>query len=418
MKKSIALLLFLTLLTASSAFAALAAETPAVSYYAYWCGALEPDSYVERHVQDMTGMDIQVRKVAHTDKEAVNLMLASGDMPDCGWFEHTVTQMTDEELIRGIPVEMVRDVYKRQTYNLMAGVLRSLGDGNTPLYAMIVASVINIALDLLFVAVFSWGVAGAAVATLIGQISSCLFCFLRLRGVEAIRLSRADFAPDRARLLHLLRLGTPLAVQNAIISIGGMIVQSVVNGLGVLFIAGYTATNKLYGMLEVAATSFGYATTTYVAQNLGARRIDRIRSGLRASVVMCIAASASIGALMLLLGRPILSLFITGSPQEVETSLSIAYEFLSIMSVSLPILYMLYVYRSALQGLGDTLTPMLSGFVEFLMRTGSAVLLPGLIGYQGVFWAEVLAWLGAAVLLVISYYRRFLRLCPGASPDA
>ena len=108
MKKSIALLLFLTLLTASSAFAALAAETPAVSYYAYWCGALEPDSYVERHVQDMTGMDIQVRKVAHTDKEAVNLMLASGDMPDCGWFEHTVTQMTDEELIRGIPVEMVR----------------------------------------------------------------------------------------------------------------------------------------------------------------------------------------------------------------------------------------------------------------------------------------------------------------------
>lgn len=300
-------------------------------------------------------------------------------------------------------------------YNLLAGILRSLGDGNTPLYAMIVASIVNVVLDLLFVAVFGTGVAGAAAATLIAQVCSCAFCLLRLRHVKAVHLSRADFRLQRARLMHLLRLGTPLAIQNAIISIGGMIVQSVVNGMGVLFIAGYTATNKLYGMLEVAATSFGYATTTYTGQNLGAKRIDRIRSGLRASLAMCLLAAAAIGAVMLIFGRSILSLFLSGTPEDVAQSLDYAYEFLSIMSATLPVLYVLYVYRSTLQGLGDTLMPMLSGFAEFIMRTGAAMLLPGLIGHSGVFWAEVLAWAGAVVILVTSYYTRFDKLCARAA---
>ena len=296
-------------------------------------------------------------------------------------------------------------------YNLIAGILRSLGDGNTPLYAMIVASLVNVALDLLFVAALSWGVTGAASATLIAQLCSCAFCLWRLRGVKVVHPAPADFRPEPARLLHLMRLSVPMAIQNAIISIGGMIVQSVVNGMGVLFIAGYTATNKLYGMLEVAATSFGYATTTYAGQNLGAGKIDRIRSGLRASLAMCLLASATIGGCMLLFGRSILSLFLSGTPQEVEQSLNYAYEFFSIMSAMLPVLYILYVYRSTLQGLGDTLMPMVSGFAEFIMRTGAAMLLPGLIGHTGVFWAEVLAWSGAVAILVTSYYTRFDALC-------
>lgn len=300
------------------------------------------------------------------------------------------------------------------TYNLLAGILRSLGDGNTPLYAMIVASFINITLDLLFVAVLSFGVAGAAAATVIAQVCSCVFCLWRLRGVKTVHVKRPDFRPEAARLFHLLKLGTPLAIQNAIISIGGMIMQSVVNGMGVLFIAGYTATNKLYGMLEVAATSFGYATTTYTGQNLGAWRLDRVRSGVRASLKMSMLASVTIGAVMLLFGRQILSLFLSGAPQDVAQSLDYAYEFLSIMSATLPILYVLYVYRSALQGLGDTLMPMLSGFAEFIMRTGAAFILPGIIGYSGIFWAEVLAWTGAVAILVTSYYARFDKLCARA----
>ena len=126
---------------------------------------------------------------------------------------------------------------------------------------------------------------------------------------------------------------------------------------------------------------------------------------------MCLLASATIGGCMLLFGRSILSLFLSGTPQEVEQSLNYAYEFLSIMSAMLPVLYILYVYRSTLQGLGDTLMPMVSGFAEFIMRTGAAMLLPGLIGHTGVFWAEVLAWTGAVAILVTSYYTRFDALC-------
>lgn len=294
-------------------------------------------------------------------------------------------------------------------YNLMAGILRSLGDGKTPLIAMIIASITNIALDLLFVVVFHWGVAGAAIATLIGQAGAALFCLFRLYNLEIIRPSKSDFEWDFAVFSRLMRLGFPLSLQHIIISIGGMILQRIANGLGVLFIAGFTATNKLYGLLECAAISFGYATTTYVGQNLGAKRMDRIKSGMRCSIIISVITSISVGVLMLLFGRNIVGLFISGAPEEAAQSTQIAYEFLSVMSVALPVLYLLYTYRSALQGMGDTASPMISGFAEFIMRIASAFFLPGLIGYWGLFVAEVLAWIGADIILIPNYYKRFKR---------
>lgn len=291
-------------------------------------------------------------------------------------------------------------------YNLLAGILRALGDGKSPLIAMIIASITNITLDILFVAQFHWGVEGAAIATVIAQIASCIYCIFRFRSVDILHLHRPDFEKNVIMIRRQLRLGLPLAMQNIIICVGGMILQRVVNDMGVLFIAGFTATNKLYGVLEVAATSSGYAITTCVGQNLGARKFSRIRRGMRSAVWMNVFIAACIGGLMLLFGKPILSLFITGAPEETAQSLNYAYEFLACMSIGLPILYILYAYRCALQGLGDTIMPMLSGFAEFVMRTGAALLLPGLIGYWGIFLAEVLAWLGADMILVTSYYQK------------
>lgn len=294
-------------------------------------------------------------------------------------------------------------------YNLMAGILRSLGDGKTPLIAMVIASLTNIVLDLLFVVGFGWGVAGAAIATLIGQASAIVFCFFRLKSVDVIRLTREDFRPDAAIMSRLMRLGLPLSLQHIIISVGGMILQRIANGMGVLFIAGFTATNKLYGLLECAAISFGYATTTYVGQNLGAKRMDRIKSGMRCSVIISIVTSVTIGLLMIIFGKWIVGLFISGSPEDVVVSTRIAYEFLVVMASALPILYLLYAYRSALQGMGDTTSPMLSGVAEFIMRMASAIILPGMIGYWGLFVAEVLAWTGADLILIPNYYKQFRR---------
>lgn len=296
----------------------------------------------------------------------------------------------------GVPVMMA--------YNLLACVLRSLGDGKTPLQAMAVASVTNIVLDLLFVMVFQWGIAGAAAATLIAQVVSGLFCLYHIGKLELLRLSKTNLRLQRETAPHLLGLGFPMAFQNCIIAIGGMIVQFVVNGSGVIFIAGFTATNKLYGVLEIAATSYGYAMITYVSQNLGAGRYRRIRQGTRAALAIAAATSLVIAAVMLVFGRAILSCFISGTPQEVEQAMETAYFYLAIMSVGLPVLYVLHVMRSAVQGMGNTALPMVSGVVEFIMRTATALYLPLAVGEAGIFFAEPAAWMGADVVLACSYF--------------
>lgn len=305
----------------------------------------------------------------------------------------------------GIPVIMA--------YNLLASILRALGDSKTPLYAMIVAALINVVLDLLFVVGFHWGIAGAAAATVIAQFFSSVYCFRNVRRITIIRLEKGDLKPTRELTGILMKLASPIALQNAIISVGGMVVQAVINRYGMLFIAGFTATNKLYGILEIAATSYGYAVTSYVGQNLGGGLVGRIKQGMRAATLVALGTSAVIAGAMLLFGNFFLRLFISGTPEEIDTSMQIAYHYLAIMSVCLPILYMLHIYRSALMGLGDTVVPMLSGFAEMAVRIAVALFLPMLMGQEGIFFAEVGAWTAAAILLVAAYFVRIHRLPAG-----
>ena len=299
-------------------------------------------------------------------------------------------------IFAGLPIFMA--------YNVLGGILRSLGDGKTPLFAMVIASFVNIGLDLLFVVVIRMGVIGAAVATVIAQMTSCLFCISRLKNLSMVHPGKEDFLLTKAAAGKQMRLGVPMAFQNVIIAVGGMFVQSIVNGMGVAFIAGYTATNKLYGLLEIASVSYGYAVSTYAGQNMGAKKPERIRKGVHIAVFIGVLTAFLIGGLMFLVGHHIVGSFLSGEAQEVAEALKVALEFLHIMASMLFLLYLLYIYRAAQQGMGNTMMPMLSGFVELFMRLGAAILLPGLIGYQGLFWAEVLAWLGADLLLIPSYY--------------
>ena len=289
-------------------------------------------------------------------------------------------------------------------YNFEAALLRALGDSRTPLMAMVTAALTNVALDLIFVLVFKWGIAGAASATIIAQVVSFVYCFAAIRKIDIIRIKRDDISIHAGMSKKLLIVGVPIVFQNTMISIGGMILQSVVNSYGFLFVAGYTAANKLYGLLETAATSFGFAITTYTAQNLGAGNFKRIRKGMRSAVIMALVTSVVVSVIMLIFGRPVLRLFISNETGQVEEVLEIAYLYLSIMSCFLAVLYALHTYRSALQGLGNTVVPMLSGIMEFIMRTTAVMLLPRFVGERGVFYAEVLAWAGAVVILVTSYY--------------
>ena len=304
-------------------------------------------------------------------------LLVTGEMlaPEMLTFLGTPEELMPQALVylkisyAGIPVITA--------YNLLASTLRALGDSRTPLYSMIAASVINIALDLLFVCYFKWGIGGAAWATIL--------------------------LPDILLLRSIAILSAPMMLQNFFIVVGGMVVQSVVNTFSVIFIAGFTAGAKMHGVLEIATSSFGFAMTTYVAQNLGAGRIDRIHEGVRSAFWAAIATACVIAAVMLLTGRMILSGFVSGTPEEIKATVDVAYRYLAIMCVCLPVLYLLYIFRSSTQGLGNTFLPMVSAFAELIMRVASALILARIIGEDGLFIAEVAAWGGAVIVLIFSY---------------
>ena len=174
----------------------------------------------------------------------------------------------------------------------------------------------------------------------------------------------------------------------------------------------------MYGLLEIAALSFGYTMTTYVGQNLGARKLDRIRRGVRDAVLISVLTAVVIGVLMLVFGKPLLGLFISGAESDRQNTIATAYEYLSVMSIFLPVLYILYVVRSSLQGMGRSVMTMVSGIAEFCVRTVVALTLPAVYGYHALFWGEVFAWIGADIVLISSYIIAVFQLRRSLSAEA
>ena len=301
-------------------------------------------------------------------------------------------------------------------YNFAASLLRALGDGRTPLVAMVIASVINIILDLVFVLVLRWGIMGAAVATVIAQIFSFIFCLIRILSIDFLKLSPDDLKLDGRLCAKLIGLGAPVALQNAIIAVGGIVVQTVINGFGVVFVAGITATNKFYGLIELAAIAFGYSMTTYMGQNMGAGKLDRIKKGMTAGAVLAASVSLIVSAVVFIFGKPMISMFVSSNADNYEEVLRIGFTYLCVMGAFLSVLYLLHVYRSALQGLGDTFMPMMSGVAELVMRIAIALTLPQIIGEWGIFATEVFAWVGATILLIVSFYIKIRKYTKNGLP--
>ena len=292
--------------------------------------------------------------------------------------------------------------------NVLGGFLRAIGDSRTPLIAMVFATAVNIGLDILFITQMK-RVEGGAIATVCAQAVSVLICFLAVCRVPELRPARTDLKPDRAMTRRLLKLGAPVAFQNFVISIGGLVLQSVVNGYPFPFIAGYNTASRMQGLVEIAGGSLGGGVGTFVGQNAGAKRLDRVRDGLKKSAVIGLAMGIAVGLAVAVFGRPLLSLFMGDDEQTLrmyDQVMTYGHRFLCVMGGGLPMLYLLFVYRSALQGLGDTMIPMLSGFVELALRIGMALLLPLFLREWGVYFAEIAAWIGAAILLMFGYRRR------------
>ena len=305
----------------------------------------------------------------------------------------------------GLPVVMC--------LNAFSGFLHALGNSRTPLMAMACSSAVNIGLDWLFVGPLKLGTSGGAYATVIAQVVSAAICLVTVLRIPELQPTRSDYHPDPVVMKMLMKLGFPIAFQNVIISLGGLVLQSVVNAFGFIVMAGYNATSRLQGLVEISGVSLGNAAGTFTGQNYGAGKMDRVRLGLRRSAQTCFAMALVIGTIMVCLGKPVLSMFIRAEAEVASQVLTIGYDFLRVMAAGLPMLYLLFVYRSTLQGLGNTVTPMVSGFVELAMRIGTALLLPGLLGVWGVYLAEIAAWVGAGIFLIIGCYRQLAhcRVC-------
>ena len=289
-------------------------------------------------------------------------------------------------------------------YNMAGAILRGLGDGKTPLAAMVIAALLNLALDCLFVFVFHWGIVGAAAASVIAQLVSFLYCAAAIIKTDCIHLHREAWQLDWERLKNMLVFGLPVALQYIIITSGGIILQSSINMQGSIFIAGYTATNKLYSLLQCFAMSFGQATCTFLAQNYGAGLHHRVRRGVRDSMVIVTVTALIIMAITLLTRQYILRVFLDVNAAGGNEALEVAIRYVTIMVLCFPILHPLYVYRNALQAIGVAVWFLWSGVAELAARILMSKVLIHTIGTDALFIAEPASWLGALLCVMLPYF--------------
>ena len=304
-------------------------------------------------------------------------------------------------------------------YNMASGILRSLGDSRTPVVFLVLASLLNIVLDLLLILVFRMDVAGAAVATAISQLVSGIGCVLvMIRSFPILKLSREDrrFSLPLAR--RMLGVGLPMGLQFSITAIGSVVVQWSVNGLGINAVAAVSAASKLSAFFTCVFDALSSTMATFAGQNVGARKLDRVRQGLRAEAVLgtgyCLAALG----ILVLFGRPMLGLFVDASETEV-TALGVRFLIIN-ASFYIPLLFV-NIVRLCIQGMGFTRVAMFAGLFEMAARTTVALLLVPEIGFTGACLASPAAWITADLFLIPCYFRvmRNLqgRLLPGVEPE-
>lgn len=289
-------------------------------------------------------------------------------------------------------------------YNGCAAILRSFGDSKTPLYALMISSVLNIVLDLAFVVVWDFGVAGVAAATVISQHVSGAYClFYLIRKRKYFQLEGMSWKPDKEMVLQIFKTGVPTAFQSCLISIGGMSVQRLINSFGTSVMAAYAAAVKIDNIAIQVIVSLGTALSVFTGQNIGQKNYDRIRTGLRNTLCMTGIASVLIACLAFFFGRNMMLLFL-GTEGSSET-VSIGATYLSIMGVAYIICGIMQSYQNVIRGSGDVNTCMVAGMTELAGRVVFAYLLAATpLGVTGIWIATPLSWGCGCVVPVIRYY--------------
>lgn len=293
-------------------------------------------------------------------------------------------------------------------YNTLSCVLRALGDSRTPLYFLILSSILNIGLDFFFILSFHMGVEGAAYATVLSQVVSGLLCLIYMaKRYPQLKMRREDWRFDWGFAWVHLRIGLPMALQFSVTAIGMMALQASLNSFGSTVMAAFTAASKVELVFTQPMTTLGVAMSTYAAQNLGAGKYCRIKSGMRAGLILAGASVILATFAVTLLGRFFVRLFIDSPTEEI---FSASQTYLNTIAIFFIPLALLNLYRYALQGMGSAGITVLAGAIELVMRTAACQILPPIIGYQGVCLASPMAWIGAFAPLIFIYIHRMKKL--------
>lgn len=292
-------------------------------------------------------------------------------------------------------------IFATVLYNMLASVLRALGNSQVPLYFLILSALLNVVLDLLFIIVFHWGAAGAAYATVISQGVSGVLCLVYIaKKMPELRLEKEDFRLSAHIVKMQVGIGIPMALQYSITAIGTMMVQSALNMLGSMAVAAFTAASKVEQIATQAYVALGTTMATFCAQNMGAGKLDRIRRGFRATTWIGVAYSLVFGLLTAFFGKYLTYLFVSSDVQTLMGQVDIYLKCASLFFIALNIVN---VYRNGIQGMGYGVLPMMAGVAELLGR-GIVALAAGLNrSYLLACLASPVAWVFAGVLLLFMY---------------
>ena len=286
-------------------------------------------------------------------------------------------------------------------YNTLAAFLRALGDSKSPLYFLIISAVINVGLDVAFIIYGGMGVEGCAYATVIAQGISAVLCFIYIvKKFPILHLKKENFRFSLPACGKLMALGVPMALQFSITAIGTIIVQGAVNVYGEDYMAGFSAAAKIQNVICTVFVAFGATIATYVGQNWGAGKVDRVRQGVRCTQIMILAYSVIAMILVFFFSKYLTYLFI--SPSETKV-IEVSVLYFHTVFWCYPFLGSIFLYRNTLQGLGYGLVPMLGGVFELAARSAIVVLVAGKTSFAGVCLSDPAAWISALIPL-IPYY--------------
>jgi putative MATE family efflux protein len=311
---------------------------------------------------------------------------------------------TPEELVDGAviyTVIMFSGTISTAAYNYEAAVLRAFGNSIIPLIFLVLTSLLNIGLDLLFVLVFDMGIAGAAIATVLSQMVSAVLCILYMRkSVDYVTFQAQDWKFNKKIWKEHLQTGIPMAFFSSLLAVSFLVLQAALNALGSNDMAAYTAASKMDTLVYQILGAFGTAISTFAAQNYGKGEFNRVREGVRKSLSLTIVISICMTVFVFLFGRYFMMLFIDGSETEIMES---GMMYMRTTSMFYIILGINFIVRFALTGVGKTIIPMMVGISEILTRAAVTYLLVYRIGFLGMTFASPACWFTSTLLCVVCY---------------